>query len=76
MGDGMATLAEKLRKAIQRDKRTLYAIAKAADLRYVIVHRIASGERDDMRTRTAEVLAKALGLKIELRPDRRAKKGG
>ena len=61
----MATLADKLRTAIGRDRRSLYAIAKAAGLRYSVVHRFATGERDDVRTRTAESLASALGCKIE-----------
>ena len=70
----MATLADKLRRMIERDKRSLYAIAKAAGLGYSVVHRFATGERDDVRTRTAESLASALGCKIEIRTVR--KKGG
>ena len=64
----VASLADRLRAAIKRDRGSLYAIAKAAELDYQIVHRFASGIRDDMRTRTAERLASALGMTIELRP--------
>ena len=72
----MKSLVDNLRVAIRRDGRSLYAIAKAAGLRYPILHRIARGERDDMTTRTAEKIAAALGLRIELRPTgRRGKEG-
>lgn len=63
----MANLIDKLRTAINRDPRTLYAIARDAGIRYAVLHRVATGERNDITTATAEELAAAVGLSIELR---------
>ena len=54
----------------------MYQISKDSGIPYPVIHRIGSGDRKTLTVATAEALAKALGLKIELRPDRRAKKGG
>ena len=67
----MANLMDKLRAAIKRDPRTLYAIARDGGIRYAVLHRVANGERNNITTATAEELAAAVGLRIELR-----KKGG
>ncbi len=72
----MANLMDKLRDAVNRDPRTLYAIARDGGIRYGVLHRAANATRADVTTATAEELAAAVGLKIQLRPDRRAKKGG
>ena len=74
----MASLVDKLRAAIRRDRRSLYAIAKAAELNYAQVHRFATGEHSDVRTRTAELLASALGCKIviEIRAVRKKRRIG
>ena len=65
----MQDLIKVLRKAIKADDRTLYAIAKAASLRYSVVHRFARGERVGISLVTTAKLCQVLGL--ELRPVKR-----
>ncbi|MCZ6698329.1 MAG: hypothetical protein O7D94_05290 [Planctomycetota bacterium] len=67
---------DKLRDAVNRDERTLYAIARDGGIRYAVLHRVATGERNSVTTATAERVAAAVGLTIELRPVRKTKKGG
>lgn len=67
----MQDLIAVLRKAIDRDHRTLYALAKAAGLRYSVVHRFARGERVGISLVTAAKLCQTLGL--ELRPVRKGR---
>ncbi len=62
----MQDLIATIRKAIQRDRRTLYAIAKDAELPYSTVHRFATGERTAINVVTAEKLCRT--LRLELRP--------
>lgn len=69
----MQDFAAILRRAIERDGRSLYAIAKDVGLRYSILHRFATGERTAINIVTAEKLCDTLGL--ELRPARRMKRG-
>ncbi len=64
-----------LRRAIKRDPRSLYAIAKDCGLRYSVVHRFATGERSGISLVTTAKLCRTLGL--ELWPvKRKARKGG
>ncbi len=65
----MQDLIAILQRAIERDPRTLYRIAKDAELRYSVVHRFATGERLGISLVTAAKLCQALGL--ELRSTRR-----
>jgi hypothetical protein len=68
----MHDLTKVLRKAIDRDPRSLYMIAKDGGLPYSTVHRFATLERSQLSLKTASALCQVLGL--ELRPRRR--KGG
>lgn len=65
------TMADALRKAIESDGRSLYAIAKAGNIPYQALHPFARGQRDEITLRTANRLCKALGL--ELRPARKGR---
>jgi hypothetical protein len=65
-------LAEKIRDAIEHDKRSLYAIAKAADVPYQGFHPFVRRQREEINLSTADRLCKVLGL--ELRPTRRDKR--
>ncbi len=64
-------LARIIRAAIEADGRSLYAIAKAADVPYQGLHPFARGHRDDIALATADRLCKVLSL--ELKPARRRK---
>jgi len=61
--DGMQrkTMAEVLKEAIERDGRSLYAIAKAAGMTYPPLYRFAH-DQQGLRLETADKLATALGL--------------
>ncbi len=65
----MQDLITVLRNAIERDPRTLYRLAKDAELRYSVVHRFATEERTAVGLVTAAKLCDVLGL--ELRPAKR-----
>lgn len=65
----MQDLIAVLRKAIDRDVRSLYRIAKDCGLRYSVVHRFATGERVGISLVTTAKLCQTLGL--ELRSTRR-----
>lgn len=54
-------MSEKLRQAIQQSGRSLYAIAKGADVPYPSVHHFVSGKRS-LSLDAAEKLAEHLGL--------------
>jgi len=69
----MQDLIECLQRAIHDDGRTLYRLAKDADLRYSVVHRFATGERIGINLVTAAKLCHV--LRLELRPKTRAAKG-
>jgi len=57
------TLSEDLREAIRRSGKSVYQIAKAANVSQIVVSRFLSGERD-IRMETADRLAEALDLKL------------
>jgi ribosome-binding protein aMBF1 (putative translation factor) len=65
--DVQSDIAERLRNAIQRDRRSLAALARASGVPYAVVQRLAVGERMNMTLSTAEKLAAALGLRLELK---------
>ena len=70
-------LATAIRTAIERDGRSLYAIAKAAKLPYQSVHPFARGHRTDITLGTANRLCKVLGLTLRpVQSKRRKMKGG
>ena len=58
------SLIRALRAAIERDKRTLYRLAKDAGLPYGTVHRFARKERTELGLRTASAICDALGLHL------------
>ena len=53
-----------LQRAIQRDGRTLYAVARDSELRYGVVHAFARGSRENITLRTAAALCDVLGLEL------------
>ena len=56
-------LSRALRGAIRSSDKSVYQIAKAANVSQIVVSRFLSGERD-IRMETADRLAEVLGLKI------------
>ena len=56
-------LAETIRRAIERDRRTLYRLAKDSGVNSAILGRFVKGERD-LRLETASKLCAILGLKL------------
>ncbi len=56
-------LTRALREAICSSGKSVYQIAKAADVSQIVVSRFLSGERD-IRMETADRLAEVLGLKV------------
>jgi ribosome-binding protein aMBF1 (putative translation factor) len=63
---GPSSLSEALRKAIRGSGRSVYQIAKESDVSQIVISRFLSGERD-IRMATADKLAEALGITLELR---------
>jgi transcriptional regulator with XRE-family HTH domain len=61
---GTGTLSRALQEAIRRSDKSVYQIAKAANVSQIVVSRFLSGERD-IRMETADRLAEVLGLKLE-----------
>jgi transcriptional regulator with XRE-family HTH domain len=61
---GTGTLSKALREAICNSDKSVYQIAKAANVSQILVSRFLSGERD-IRMETADRLADTLGLKLE-----------
>jgi ribosome-binding protein aMBF1 (putative translation factor) len=61
---GAGTLSKALREAIRTSGRSVYQIAKAANVSQIVVSRFLSGERD-IRMEAADRLAEALGLKLQ-----------
>ncbi|MFQ5424664.1 MAG: helix-turn-helix domain-containing protein, partial [Phycisphaerae bacterium] len=57
-----------LRRAMKASDLSVYMIAKQAGLAVGVVQRIDKGERVGMTLRTAERIAKTLGLRIVLQP--------
>ena len=60
----MQDLRAEIQKAMERDGRTLYAIAKDAGLSYSVVHRFARGDRVSVSLVTAAKLLKTLGYEL------------
>ena len=59
------SLSEDLRLAIRRSGKSVYQIAKAANVSQIVVSRFLSGERD-IRMETADRLAEALDVKLAI----------
>jgi transcriptional regulator with XRE-family HTH domain len=57
------SLSEDLRLAICRSGKSVYQIAKEANVSQIVVSRFLSGERD-IRMETADRLAEVLGVKL------------
>jgi hypothetical protein len=53
-----------IREAIRRDKRTLYRIAKDADLSYATIHRFYNAKRVRLTLPVAARLCDVLGLTL------------
>lgn len=70
----MSETADALREAILASGETRYAIAKRAGLAESQLARLMSGERS-LSLESAEALARALGLRIELTRPKRRRKG-
>ncbi len=51
----------------------MYRLAKDSGIPFPVLHRIAKGQRTNMTAATLEQLAAAIGLRLELRPIRKAK---
>lgn len=66
-------ISDQLRAALAADKRSLYAIAAAANVPRSAVCRYASGERS-ISLETAAALAEALGLRLVQNRRRTARK--
>jgi plasmid maintenance system antidote protein VapI len=62
-------IAKQLVNAIEKDGRTIYAIAKAAGISPIVVHRFVNGERD-IRMQTAARLAETLHLELRAKQRR------
>ena len=60
---GPGSLSEVLREAIRSSGKSVYQIAKAANVSQIVVSRFLSGERD-IRMETADRLAESLDLKL------------
>ena len=60
----MKDLIGELQRAIRADGRSLYAIAKEAELAYSVVHRFATGERVGISLPTAARLLDVLGYEL------------
>jgi predicted transcriptional regulator len=57
-------LSKGLREAIRNSDKSVYQIAKSANVSPIVVFRFLSGHRD-IRVQTADRLAEVLGLKLE-----------
>ena len=57
------SLSEDLRLAIRRSGKSIYQIAKAANVSQIVVSRFLTGERD-IRMETADRLAEVLDVKL------------
>jgi transcriptional regulator with XRE-family HTH domain len=57
------SLSAALREAIRGSDKSVYQIAKEADVSQIVISRFLSGERD-IRMATADKLAGALGLRL------------
>jgi predicted transcriptional regulator len=55
-------IAEQLRQAVRDSGRTLYDVARAADVPYASLHGFMAGK--SLRIESAEAIGKAIGLKV------------
>lgn len=62
MAQDFATI---IRGAIERDRRSLYRLARDCGLRYSVLHRFATGERQKINIDTASALCDVLGLSLQ-----------
>lgn len=68
-----ANIVEELRIELNRSSKSMYRLAKDSGIPFPVLHRIAKGQRTNMTAATLEQLAAAIGLRLELRPIRKAK---
>jgi hypothetical protein len=61
---GPGSLSKTLREAIRNSGKSVYQIAKAANVSQIVISRFLTGERD-IRMETADRVAEALGLKLQ-----------
>lgn len=62
-GGGSHCLSDALRKAVRECGKSVYQIAKEAEVSPIVISRFLSGERD-IRLATADKLAEALGFSV------------
>ena len=60
------SLSDALREAIRGSDKSVYQIAREAEVSQIVISRFLSGERD-IRMATADKLAETLGLKLATR---------
>lgn len=60
-------VANQLREAIKKDGRSLYEVAKLADLSYSMVHGFINNPNKRLHVESAEALARAVGFALEIR---------
>lgn len=63
----MADLTTTIQRAVRRDSRSLYRVARDANVHYAALHRFMSGERPNIRIDTAEKLCRTLRLELKAR---------
>ena len=63
----MADLAKTIQRAVRRDSRSLYAVARDAAVDYATLHKFMSGERPGIRIDTASKLCSTLRLELKAR---------
>ena len=63
LGTGPHGLSDALRRAIRQCGKSVYQIAKEADVSPIVVSRFLSGERD-IRLATADKVAEVLGFQL------------
>ncbi len=61
----MATIAEQLRRAIERSGKTRYRISQESGIAQAVLSRFVNGERD-LKVDTADKLCAALGVRVVL----------
>ena len=66
----MASIAEQLRRAIERSGMTRYRIAQLSGISEAVLSRFANGETD-LTMENADKLCAALGLRVVLEPKRK-----
>jgi transcriptional regulator with XRE-family HTH domain len=71
----MASIAEQLRRAIERSEKSRYRISQESGIAQAVLSRFVNGERD-LKLETTEKLCAALGLRVilEVKTKQTAKK--